>query len=72
MASQHDIRQTTCRVGESDAPVTFRSNRFFTCGSKWFFSTREGIDHGPFPSRIVAHNAIQKFIRERISSVLSA
>lgn len=69
MASQYDHRQTTCRVGESDAPTTFRSNRFFTNGSEWYFTTREGVDYGPFPSRIVAHNAIQKFIRERMTSV---
>lgn len=58
-------RQSTRRVGEIDIPITFRSNRFFTSGSDWYFSTREGIDQGPFTSRILAHNAIQKYIRDK-------
>ena len=60
-----DNRETSRRAGETDIPITFRSNRFFTSGSDWYFSTREGVDQGPYPSRVMAHNAIQKYIRER-------
>lgn len=65
MIIQNDSREISCRVGEIDVPVTFRSNRFFTSGNDWYFSTREGIDQGPFESRIIAHDAIQKYIREK-------
>jgi hypothetical protein len=62
---KNDNRKTNCRAGESEVPVAFRSNRFFTSGTEWFFSTREGVDQGPFPNRISAHDAIQQYIRER-------
>ena len=61
--------EITNRVGEVDVPVTFRSNRFFISGSDWYFSTREGVDQGPFESRIIAHEAIQQYIREKQFSV---
>lgn len=53
------------RNGEQDVPITFRTNRFFTEGPNWYFSTREGIDQGPFENRLLAHQAIQDYIRER-------
>lgn len=58
-------RGATYRAGELDTPIIFRSNRFYTRGSDWYFSTREGLDQGPFSSRILAHEAIQNYIRER-------
>ena len=61
----NDNRQMSRRNGEPEVPVTIRSNRFFTSGTDWYFSTREGIDQGPFPNRISAHEAIQKYIREK-------
>lgn len=57
--------EITCRSGESDISQTFRTNRFFTSGTDWYFSTREGIDQGPYDSRLLAHKAIQNYIRER-------
>jgi len=38
---------TQCRSGE-EGPVPFRSGRFFWVGGKWYFTTREGFDSGPF------------------------
>ena len=61
MITQNDNREITRRAGESDVSITFRSNRFFTSGNDWYFSTREGVDQGPFESRIIAHDAIQKY-----------
>ena len=55
----------TRRAGEGDVSISFRSNRFFSTGTSWYFSTREGTNEGPFTSRILAHDAIQKYIRER-------
>lgn len=65
MINQYDSSEISRRAGEVDDSITFRSNRFFTSGNDWYFSTREGLDQGPFKSRIVAHNAIQKYIREK-------
>lgn len=54
----------THRYGEHDIPITFRTNRFFSIGVNWYFSTREGIDHGPFDSKKLAELGIEKHISE--------
>jgi len=41
------------RKGESGV-IPFRSGRFFNVETQWYFTSREGIDHGPFDSK---HNA---------------
>ncbi len=41
------------RAGEPEKKW-FRSDRCFTLDSKWFFSTREGIDVGPYKTRLEA------------------
>ncbi|MCW9031906.1 MAG: DUF6316 family protein [Gammaproteobacteria bacterium] len=56
--------ETIPRKGEQGIPVTFRTNRFFSIGADWYFSTREGIDQGPYQSKELAQAAIEKFIRE--------
>lgn len=55
---------TTCRFGENSVPVSNRRNRFYSNKTGWYFSTREGVDQGPFESRIRAHEANQQYIRE--------
>jgi hypothetical protein len=50
------------RHGEPQKPW-YRSNRFFKAGDVWFFSTREGIDVGPFPSDIDARKHERRLIR---------
>jgi hypothetical protein len=49
------------REGESQS-YPFRSERMFSIGHEWFFSTREGIDQGPFSSRGQAEEALAEFI----------
>lgn len=49
------------RDGES-GPVPFRSSRFFCVGSKWYFTTREGFDSGPFASRQRAEVGLKRFL----------
>ena len=34
-------------------------------GGEWFFSTREGENHGPYSSRQVAEAALLNFVRNR-------
>lgn len=52
------------RVGESAQQVKPRENRLFLKGVSWYFSTREGIDEGPFISKKHAEDAINRFIRK--------
>ena len=49
------------RKGESGA-IPFRTGRFFTADSKWYFATREGINHGPYNSKYDAEVNLEFFI----------
>ena len=49
------------RSGEN-TPPPFRSSRFFCVGSKWYFTTREGFDSGPFASRERAEIGLKRFL----------
>lgn len=49
------------RNGES-GEIPFRSDRFFCAGNKWYFSTREGFDSGPYASRDRAEASLNRFI----------
>lgn len=55
------------RQGEKNVPITFRTNRFFSIATNWYFSTREGIDQGPFISKERAEHALAKLISEKQS-----
>lgn len=50
------------RTGESDSKVWYRSERYFYVDGSWYFSTREGIDIGPYSSRLAASNGLSLFI----------
>ncbi|RMF18432.1 MAG: hypothetical protein D6758_04165 [Gammaproteobacteria bacterium] len=52
----------TNREGE-DGPVPFRSDRFFCVAGKWHFTTREGVEIGPFSSRERAEDGLRAYIR---------
>ncbi len=49
------------RVGES-RPAPFRSSRYFSVGGKWYFTTREGFDSGPFATRERAQIGLKRFL----------
>lgn len=55
---------TIPRKDEQDIPTTFRTSRYFSIGTDWYFSTREGIDQGPYQSKKLAQEAVVTFIRE--------
>ena len=42
--------------------VWFRTDRCFNVENKWYFSTREGQDVGPFGSREKALRGVQRYI----------
>ena len=52
---------TQQRAGEK-TPPPFRSNRFFCVGGKWYFTTREGFDSGPFASKERAEIGLKRFL----------
>ncbi len=39
-----------------------RTGRFFTRSGQWYFKTREGLDYGPYATRIECRYAYQEFI----------
>ncbi|MGH1486064.1 MAG: DUF6316 family protein [Cellvibrionaceae bacterium] len=49
------------RQGEEDK-FWFRSDRFFSVGNDWYFTTREHQDVGPFGSRDDAVHGLELFI----------
>jgi len=49
------------RDGES-GNIPYRSERFFCAGDKWYFSTREGFDSGPYATRERAQASLERFL----------
>jgi len=49
------------RTGESGA-VPARNKRCFRNGTYWYYSTREGVDIGPFDSLQEAETGVSEFI----------
>ena len=43
--------------------MPFRSSRYFCVGNKWYFTTREGFDSGPYASRERAAAGLQRFLQ---------
>ena len=50
--------------------IPFRTDRFFNVGNKWYFSTREGFDSGPYANKERAMKSLERFIK--IASQLPA
>lgn len=50
------------RQGEN-AQAWFRSNRFYNVKGNWYFSTREGVDFGPFDNQQEASDALKHYIQ---------
>lgn len=42
--------------------VPFRSGRYFVAANKWYFTTREGMDKGPFNSKHDAELYLTEFL----------
>ena len=49
------------REGE-EGPAPFRSGRFFCVGNRWYFTTREGFDSGPYANRDRAQIGLKRFL----------
>ena len=50
------------RAGEERTPIPFRSSRFFCVGNRWYFTTREGFDSGPYATRERAEVGLRRFL----------
>lgn len=50
------------RDGEQGAAVPERTGRFLKKNGYWYYSTREGVDIGPFDSREDAEVGVGEFI----------
>ncbi len=44
--------------------VPFRSGRFYNIDSKWYFSSREQLDIGPFNNKEQATEALSEHLKE--------
>ncbi|TDX99311.1 DUF6316 family protein [Thiohalophilus thiocyanatoxydans] len=55
------------RHGEEGA-VLYRSSRFYTIDSEWWFAIRRGPDQGPYPSRASARQALIEFLNNQFES----
>ena len=54
------------RSDESGA-VPFRSGRFYSVGTDWFFAVRRGVDQGPYESKETAKDALVNFINDQLA-----
>ncbi len=50
------------RRGDKTVYRGFRPNRFFRESGRWYYHTREGIDEGPFSTRLEAEKHLQTHI----------
>lgn len=49
------------RAGEQGT-IPQRNDRFFKTGDYWYYTTREGVDIGPFDSLAEADQGVSEFI----------
>lgn len=56
--------QLHSRHGEKGA-VPFRSVRFYTVDSEWWFAIRRGPDQGPYPTRAAARQGLIEYLSDQ-------
>ncbi len=57
------------RNNENKSGAWFRDNRFYRLMDNWYFTTREGIDFGPFVSQNEAENQLLSYITHQQKTV---
>lgn len=60
--SNLDISELQLRQGEKGEQHQVRSSRYFKNGDYWYYSTREGVDIGPFDHMEAAEVGCAEFI----------
>jgi|GEM_PF-6679860 len=53
------------RQGENEG-FRSRTARLHNVGDAWYFTTRGGVEHGPFRSRETAEEALREYVREQV------
>lgn len=53
------------RQGENEE-FRKRSARLHNIGDAWYFTTRGGVEHGPFRSREAAEEALRHYVQEQV------
>ncbi len=53
------------RFDDEKELTRFRSDRYFVVDKKWYFTTREGTNEGPFNSADDAHRGLGRYLMER-------
>ena len=51
------------RQEDDDKKAWFRSQRFFSEGNQWYFTTRENTIEGPYESRADAEQELMMYLR---------
>ncbi|MAX55897.1 MAG: hypothetical protein CL537_10385 [Alcanivoracaceae bacterium] len=52
------------RKDDAASRTWFRSDRFFSQGPNWYFSTRENTVEGPYDSRLEAEAGLMLYLRD--------
>jgi hypothetical protein len=60
-ADQHEVHGMKRKSDDKDVTV-FRTDRYFLSDGKWFFTTREGTNHGPFDTHDDAECALTQHL----------
>lgn len=50
------------RASDDKRELYFRSGRIFRANSEWYFHTREGINFGPFDSKLSAEIRCKQYL----------
>ncbi len=62
VVKKSNVAKFSYRKEEQTLGLYDRSGRFFCRKGSWFFKTREGIDYGPYQSRVECRYAYDEFI----------
>ena len=61
LQSKENFDLLTLRQGEQNAAY-FRSDRFYKVGGRYYFTTREGAEIGPFSTKSAAMLGLERFV----------
>lgn len=53
------------RADDPNETTRFRSDRYFVVDKKWYFTTREGTNEGPFDSAEAARQGLARYLMDR-------
>ena len=54
------------RHGETGA-IPYRTGRFYSVGTEWWFAIRKGPDMGPYENKVQARQALIEFLNDQFT-----